>query len=51
VEDIVQARATVLRRGGQLWRDVSQVVIGDMGEVPLFSVKTPDGAIMQFFAP
>ena len=51
VEDIDQARATVLRRGGQLWRDVSQVVIGDLGEVPLFSVKTPDGAIMQFFEP
>ena len=51
VKDIDQARATVLRRGGQLWRDVSQVVIGDVGEVSLFSVKTPDGAIMQFFAP
>ena len=51
VEDTDQARATLLRRGGQLWRDVSRVVIGDMGEVSLFSVKTPDGAIMQFFAP
>ena len=51
VEDIYQARATLLRRGGKLWRDVNQVVIGDVGEVALFSVKTPDGAIMQFFAP
>lgn len=51
VKDIDQARAMLLHRGGQLWRDVSQVVIGDVGEVSLFSVKTPDGAIMQFFAP
>ena len=51
VDDIDAAKALMLRRGGQLWRDVSQVVIGDMGEVSLFSVKTPDGAIMQFFAP
>ena len=51
VKDIDQARTTLLSRGGQLWRDVSQVVIGDVGEVSLFSVKTPDGAIMQFFAP
>jgi hypothetical protein len=51
VEDIERAKATLLRRGGELSRDISRVVLGDLGEVALFSVKAPDGAIMQFFAP
>ena len=51
VEDIERAKATLLRRGGELSRDISRVVLGDLGEVALFSVKAPDGAIVQFFAP
>jgi hypothetical protein len=27
------------------------VELGEVGEVELFSVKTPDGSIMQFFTP
>jgi len=27
------------------------VTVGGMGDVDLFSVKTPDGSIMQFFSP
>jgi catechol 2,3-dioxygenase-like lactoylglutathione lyase family enzyme len=49
VQDIEQARATILERGGALWRDTSAVQIGSLGAVDLFSVKTPDGAIIQFF--
>ncbi|MBT6352380.1 MAG: hypothetical protein HOJ46_09925 [Halieaceae bacterium] len=50
VANIEQAKALVLERGGRLWRDISSVKLGEMGEVDLFSVKTPDGAIMQFFS-
>ena len=51
VANIEQAKALVLARGGALWRDISSVELGEVGEVELFSVKTPDGSIMQFFTP
>lgn len=49
VADIDAARAMIEERGGSLWRDTSTVQLGEIGEVELFSVKTPDGSIMQFF--
>lgn len=49
VDDVEQAKATILERGGAIWRDVSGAELGELGEVKLFSVKTPDGSIMQFF--
>jgi hypothetical protein len=49
VEDIDVAKALIEARGGSLWRDTSPVELGEIGEVELFSVKTPDGSIMQFF--
>jgi hypothetical protein len=51
VANIEQAKSLVLARGGSLWRDISSVELGEVGEVELFSVKTPDGSIMQFFTP
>ena len=42
-------KAMIEERGGSLWRDTSTVELGKIGEVDLFSVKTPDGSIMQFF--
>ena len=44
-----QLQALIEARGGSLWRDTSTVQLGEIGEVELFSVKTPDGSIMQFF--
>ena len=49
VADIDAAKALIEARGGSLWRDTSTVQLGEIGEVELFSVKTPDGSIMQFF--
>ena len=49
VDDIDAAKALIEARGGSLWRDTSTVELGKIGEVDLFSVKTPDGSIMQFF--
>ena len=49
VDDIDAAKALIQARGGSLWRDTSTVELGELGEVELFSVKTPDGSIMQFF--
>ena len=49
VDDIDAAKALIEARGGSLWRDTSTVELGEIGEVELFSVKTPDGSIMQFF--
>ena len=51
VADAEQAKSWIVERGGSVWRDVSQVTVGGMGDVSLFSVKTPDGSIMQFFSP
>ncbi len=51
VADAEQAKSLILERGGSVWRDVSPVNVGGMGNVDLFSVKTPDGSIMQFFSP
>ena len=51
VADAEQAKSLILERGGSVWRDVSPVTVGSMGDVDLFSVKTPDGSIMQFFSP
>ena len=51
VANIALAKSLVLARGGALWRDISSVELGEVGEVELFSVKTPDGSIMQFFTP
>ena len=49
VDDIDASKALIEARGGSLWRDTSTVELGEIGEVELFSVKTPDGSIMQFF--
>jgi hypothetical protein len=39
-----------LSRGGALSGDIATVLLGGVGKVELFSLKTPDGAIMQFFS-
>jgi hypothetical protein len=49
VDDIDAAKGLLEERGGSLWRETSTVELGEIGEVELFSVKTPDGSIMQFF--
>ena len=51
VADALQAKSLITERGGSVWRDVTRVSLGEIGDVDLFSVKTPDGSIVQFFAP
>ena len=50
VADIERAKSQVLARGGAISRDIATVSLGGVGTVELFSLKTPDGAIMQFFS-
>jgi predicted enzyme related to lactoylglutathione lyase len=50
VADIERAKSQVLARGGAISRDIATVSLGGLGTVKLFSLKTPDGAIMQFFS-
>ena len=50
VADIERAKSQVLARGGALSADITTVSLGGVGPVELFSLKTPDGAIMQFFS-
>jgi predicted enzyme related to lactoylglutathione lyase len=49
VANIEAAKAMILERGGSIWRDVATADLGGVGEVRMFSVKTPDGSIIQFF--
>ena len=49
VDDIDAAKVLIVARGVCLCRDTSTGEFGEIGEVELFSVKTPDGSIMQFF--
>ena len=51
VEDIDVAKSLIQNRGGNLWTDTSTVEVSEIGHVEMFSVKTPDGSIIQFFAP
>ena len=50
VADAVQAKSLIAGRGGSVWQDVSRVSLGEIGDVDLFSIKTPDGSIVQFFS-
>jgi predicted enzyme related to lactoylglutathione lyase len=50
VADIERAKSQVLARGGAITRDIAIASLGGVGTVELFSLKTPDGAIMQFFS-
>jgi predicted enzyme related to lactoylglutathione lyase len=50
VADIERAKSQVLARGGAITRDIATASLGGVGTVELFSLKTPDGAIMQFFS-
>lgn len=50
VADALQAKSLIAGRGGSVWQDVSRVSLGEIGDVDLFSVKTTDGSIVQFFS-
>ena len=50
VADIERAKSQVLARGGAITSDIATASLGGVGTVELFSLKTPDGAIMQFFS-
>lgn len=49
VEDMADARALVLERGGTIDRDASTFSLPPYGEVTAFDLRTPDGALVQFF--
>lgn len=50
VDNVESAVAAIEARGGSLSAPVRRVVLPPYGQVDLFDLKTPDGAIVQFFA-
>jgi catechol 2,3-dioxygenase-like lactoylglutathione lyase family enzyme len=47
-----RARADEIRaRGGQLWSEPARATLAPYGEVTLFGVRTPDGALIEYFSP
>jgi hypothetical protein len=49
VEDVEAARATIEARGWTIDAPIRTLTVAPYGAVRLFGVKTPDGAIIQFF--
>ena len=49
VDDAQAAATTIEMRGGTLVRGIERVKLAPYGEVSMFTIKTPDGANIQFF--
>ncbi len=50
VEDAAQARNRIREQGGAIRNEISRVRLEPYGTIDLFSVETPDGAIIQFYS-
>ncbi len=50
VEEAAQARDRIRERGWAIRNEVSRVRLEPYGEIDLFAVQTPDGAIVQFYS-
>ena len=50
VEDAGATAAAIRRRGGQLYTEPMELEIAPYGSVTLFSIRTPDGAILEFYS-
>ena len=51
VEDAAQARKRIRQRGWTIRNDIAPVRLQPYGDIELFGVETPDGAIIQFYSP
>jgi hypothetical protein len=51
VDDAATAEQTVAGRGWPIDMATQQITIAPYGQLKLFSVKTPDGANVQFYSP
>ena len=50
VEDAAAAAAEIQSRGWPIYRPVARTDLERLGLVDIFSIKTPDGAIIQFYS-
>lgn len=50
VEDAVEARNRIRERGWAIRNGISRVRLEPYGDINLFAVETPDGAIIQFYS-
>ena len=50
VEDAAAAAAEIQARGWPIYRPVARADLEQLGLVDIFSIKTPDGAIIQFYS-
>ena len=49
VESIKDASTMIVDRGWSLSQEIDSITVDDLGRVKIFSIKTPDGAIIQFY--
>ena len=50
VDDATRAREMIQERGWPIRNRVSRVRMEPYGEIDMFAVETPDGAIVQFYS-
>ena len=50
VEDAAEARNRILERGWKIRNGISRLRLEPYGEIDMFAVQTPDGAIIQFYS-
>ncbi|MEZ5459262.1 MAG: hypothetical protein R3E65_08120 [Steroidobacteraceae bacterium] len=50
VPDAAARAREIVARGGQLWSEPARAAIAPYGEAVLFGVRTPDGALIEFFS-
>lgn len=51
VPSVADYAAAIKERGGTLYAEPCRLEIAPIGEVPFFSVRAPDGAILEFYEP
>ena len=51
VANVADLAAEIRDRGGTLYAEPRRLEIAPIGEVPFFSVRSPDGAILEFYEP
>ena len=49
VDSVKDASTTIIDRGWSLSKEIDSITLNDLGRVKIFSIKTPDGAIIQFY--
>ena len=49
VDSVEDASTTIINRGWSLSKEIDSITLNDLGRVKIFSIKTPDGAIIQFY--